>query len=115
MHGRSWKPVLEGRDKTGRSSWLYEYNWEKAYPWDPTQYGIRTERYKYIRYPETGNSDPDYPMKGELPYDELYDLQNDPLEMRNIAGDPAASSVLREMQSLLKKALEETGYPGGYR
>lgn len=115
MQGRSWRPVLEGQDRGGRESWLYEYNWEKSYPFDPTQYGVRTRRYKFIRYPEIGNSDPDYPMKGELPYDELYDLQNDPLEMRNLARDPAAAGVLSEMRALLKKALEATGYPGGYR
>ncbi len=115
MEGRSWKPVLEGKDPAGREAWLYEYNWEKAYPFDPTQYGVRTSRYKFIRYPDTGNSDPDYPMKGELPYEELYDLKNDPLEMRNLARDPAAAPVLREMRARLKKLLEETGYPGGYR
>lgn len=115
VQGRSWKPILEGKDRQGRASWLYEYNWEKSYPFDPTQVGVRTQRYKYIRYPETGNNDPDYPMKGELPYDELYDLQNDPLEMRNLAKDPSAAGVFREMQALLKKHLEETGYPGGFR
>ena len=115
MQGRSWKPIVEGRDRAGRGSWLYEYHWEKAYPFDPTQFGVRTTRYKYIRYPDTGNTDPDYPMKGELPYDELYDLQNDPLEMRNLAHDLAASGLLREMQALLGRHMEETEYPGGYR
>lgn len=116
MQGRSWKPVLEGKDREGRSAWLYEYFWEKPYPFDPTQYGVRTRRYKYIRYPDTGNTDPAYPMKaGEVPYDELYDLQADPLEMRNLAKDPAAAGVLREMQALLSKLMQETRYPGGFR
>lgn len=115
VQGRSWRPILEGRQRAGREAWLYEYFWEKSFPWDPTQYGVRTQRYKYIRYPELNNPDPDYPMKGELPYDELYDLQSDPLEMRNLAHDPAAAGLLRKMQDLLKKALEETEYPGGYR
>jgi N-acetylglucosamine-6-sulfatase len=115
MQGRSWKPVLEGKDTKGRDHWLYEYHWEKPYPFDPTQYGIRTRRYKYIRYPDTGNNDPEYPMKGNLPYDELYDLERDPLEMKNLAGDPAAAGLLRQMQDLLKKELEATGYPGGFR
>ena len=115
MQGRSWRPVLEGKERQGREAWLYEYNWEKSYPFDPTQYGVRTARYKYIRYPDVGNTDPDYPMKGELPYDELYDLEKDPLEMRNIAKDPAAAAVLRDMQALLKRLAEETGYPGGFR
>lgn len=115
VQGRSWKPVLEGKDRSGRDHWLYEYFWEKSYPWDPTQYGIRTRRHKYIRYPDTGSADPQYLMKGELPYDELYDLEADPLEMRNLARDPAAAGVLRQMQDLLRKALEQTGYPGGFR
>jgi arylsulfatase A-like enzyme len=114
IQGRSWKPVLEGRDRAGREHWLYEYHWEKSYPFDPTQYGVRTRRHKYIRYPDTGNADADYPMKGELPYDELYDLEADPLEMQNLARDPAAAGLLRQMQELLKKSLAETGYPGGF-
>jgi N-acetylglucosamine-6-sulfatase len=115
MQGRSWRPALEGRDPQGRESWLYEYNWEKAYPWDPTQYGVRGRRFKYIRYPDVGNTDPDYPMKGQLPAEELYDLERDPLEMRNLAGESAASSTLGEMRGTLRRLLEETGYPGGYR
>jgi arylsulfatase A-like enzyme len=115
MQGRSWKPILEGKDRQGRSDWLYEYFWEKSSPWDPTQYGIRTRRYKYIRYPDVGSTDPDYPMPKELPYEELYDLESDPLEMRNLARDPAASGLLNQMRDLLKRRLEETEYPGGFR
>jgi N-acetylglucosamine-6-sulfatase len=115
MHGRSFKPALEGKDPTGRDHWLYEYYWDKPYPFDPTQYGIRTKRYKYIRYPDVGSTDPDYPMKGALPYDELYDLQTDPLEMRNLANEPSAKNILEEMQGLLKRELDRTGYPGGFR
>lgn len=116
MQGRSWRPVLEGRDPQGRESWLYEYFWEKPYPWDATQYGIRSRRYKYIRYPDVGSTDPDYPMKApELPTEELYDLEKDPLEMHNLAHDPASSGMLAQMRDTLKKTLEETEYPGGYR
>jgi N-acetylglucosamine-6-sulfatase len=115
MQGMSWKPILEGKDPRGRESWLYQYYWEKPYPFDPTQYGVRTGRYKYIRYPQMDNKDPEYPMPGELPYDELYDLAQDPLEMHNLAGDPSASSLLVRMQDLLKKTLDQTEYPGGFK
>ncbi len=115
MQGRSWRPVVEGKDRQGRESWLYQYYWEKAYPADPTQYGVRTARHKYIRYPDVGNTDPEYPMPEHLPYDELYDLEADPLEMRNLAGDPANAGLLRQMQNLLKQTLDETGYPGGFK
>jgi arylsulfatase A-like enzyme len=108
--------VLEGRDPQGRESWLYEYFWEKAYPWDATQYAIRTRRYKYIRYPDVGNADAAYPMKApELPAEELYDLERDPLEMKNLAHDPASSAVLSQMRDALKRTLDDTEYPGGYR
>jgi arylsulfatase A-like enzyme len=115
IQGRSWKPVLEGKDRQGRTDWLYEYFWEKSYPFDPTQYGVRTQRYKYIRYPNVGNKDPDYPMQKDLPYDELYDLENDPLEMRNLGSDPATAPLLAKMKDLLKRRLDETEYPGGFR
>jgi len=115
MQGRSWKPVLEGKDRRGRTDWLYEYFWEKSYPSDPTQYGIRTQRYKYIRYPDVGNRDPEYPMAKELPYEELYDLESDPLEMRNLAADSQAAGLLAKMRDLLKRRLEEVEYPGGFR
>ena len=51
----------------------------------------------------------------ELPAEELYDLASDPLEMRNLAADPAARATLDQMRNALRKAVEETGYPGGYR
>jgi arylsulfatase A-like enzyme len=54
-------------------------------------------------------------MPNELPYEELYDLESDPLEMRNLARDPAASDLLGQMRDLLKRRLEESEYPGGFR
>jgi N-acetylglucosamine-6-sulfatase len=114
IQGRSWMPVLTGTDLRGRTDWLYEYFWEKPYPFDPTQFGVRTQRYKYIRYPDVGNKDAEYPMPNDLPYDELYDLESDPFEMRNLAGDPAAGGLLAKMKDLLKRRLDETQYPGGF-
>jgi N-acetylglucosamine-6-sulfatase len=115
MHGRSWKPALEGKDPQGRSHWMYEYHWDKPFPWDPTQFGIRSRTHKYIRYPDVGNTDPTYPMKGELPYEELYDLVHDPLEMRNLAKEPGSAAILAQMRELLRKELADTGYPGGFK
>jgi hypothetical protein len=39
----------------------------------------------------------------------------DPLEMKNLAHDPASATVLGRMRDTLKKTLEETEYPGGYK
>ena len=38
---------------------------------------------------------------------ELFDLQNDPLEMKNLYRDPAHSEVVKEMKAELKRLREE--------
>jgi arylsulfatase A-like enzyme len=43
--------------------------------------------------------------------DELYDLNADPGEMRNLIGDPGRASVLEEMRRMLLKHIIETGDP----
>ena len=45
---------------------------------------IRTERWKYNYYPEG--------------YEELYDLENDPLELGNLAGDASRRAVIAELK-----------------
>jgi arylsulfatase A-like enzyme len=54
--------------------------------------GVRTWRYKYIRYADGS--------------EELYDLQEDPYEELNVAGDPAYGSVKADMIALLSRAKE---------
>jgi arylsulfatase A-like enzyme len=44
--------------------------------------------------------------------EELYDLQADPWEVRNLAGDPAHASVLRQMRSRLEVWMEKTNDQG---
>jgi len=56
---------------------------------------VRTEKWKYNLY--FGDTD------------ELYDMENDPLEMRNLAEETASVAVVREMQARLATWLEETG------
>jgi N-sulfoglucosamine sulfohydrolase len=43
------------------------------------------------------------------PPEELYDMQADPLEIQNLAGDPAMQSTLLEMRNALEKWQLETG------
>lgn len=94
MHGQSLVPLLRDAARPGRVSFLAEYFLEKVGPRVATWQAIRTQRWKYIRFP------------GETAaYDELYDLQTDPNEERNLIADPASATQLaglrREMDALL--------------
>ena len=57
---------------------------------------VRTDRWKYIEYRD---------LEG---CDELYDLQRDPYEMRNVIGDSANSETLAAMKTELKRLIEAT-------
>lgn len=91
VDGRSWKPLLAGRTRGWRPSWLYFYNYEKEFPYTPNVRGVRTADWKYIRYPH-GDGGPDRHMA------ELYHLSADPLETRNLIADPAAAKKLAELK-----------------
>jgi arylsulfatase A-like enzyme len=71
MQGRSLVPLLRGETDSLREEVFCEHLWE--HPGLPRTEGLRTERYKYIRYL-------DHPE-----YEELYDLWADPQEARNLA------------------------------
>ena len=43
------------------------------------------------------------------PPEELYDLQNDPYEIRNLAGEPARQETVRRLRALLETWQRETG------
>jgi len=62
----------------------------------PTMFGMRTNKYKYIRY------------QGIWDRNELYDLENDPDEMFNLIGDPSKQETIKEMLESLYSWLEET-------
>lgn len=98
MQGMSLKPLLEGASPSWRSSFLYEYFREEWLPVIPTMVAVRTQDWKYVRYPTLKD------------LDELYDLQSDPYEMRNLAADPAAKRKLAEMRGELERLMKETRY-----
>ena len=75
MHGRSFLGLLTGETAGWRDAFLYEYFWERAFPQTPTVLGVRGDRYKLMRF------------HGVWDRHELYDLEADPGEMRNLLGD----------------------------
>lgn len=95
--GRSMMPLLRGESPAWRDALLYEYYWERNFPQTPTQHAVREDRFKYIRY------------HGIWDLDELYDLQADPLEMRNLISMPEHQATVRRMNQRLFAMLKETG------
>jgi len=86
MQGRSLVPLLRGAaPKDWRTEFFYEHHSVAARI--PQSEGVRTERWKYLRWiAET-------PVK-----EELYDLQADPLEERNLLADPKHAALLAELR-----------------
>lgn len=97
MDGRSVIPLLRGEDVDWRDYFLYVYYWEKNFPQSPTVFALRGDRYKYITF------------YGLWDTDELYDLQADPNETRNLIDDPGVADVVKEMENRLYAMLSEEG------
>jgi N-acetylglucosamine-6-sulfatase len=97
VHGRSLVPLLRGEVSGWRTAILTEYFREKNYPRFPTWQAVRTDRWKYVRYP------------GHPDWDELYDLKADPAERKNRAGDGSAREAVQGLKAELDRLLAETG------
>ncbi len=97
MDGRSALALARGQRIPWRETLLYEYYWERNFPQTPAMHALRGARYKYIRY------------YGLWDTDELYDLQTDPLEIRNLIRDPAHRDLVTRFNADLFRTLQETG------
>ncbi|MFB3827146.1 MAG: sulfatase [Bryobacteraceae bacterium] len=102
VHGRSWKNAALGQERNWRKSWYYEYNFEKEFPYTPNVRGVRTDSWKYMHAPE-GEGRPDRHLA------ELYNLEADPAETRNLIAAPEAQAKLAELRSELARLQKETG------
>ena len=86
MQGTSLVPIFGGElPAEWRSDFFVEHLFD--HPRIPKHEGVRGERYKYARY-----------FEQEPLYEELYDLLVDPLETRNLAGDPDHFEILSELR-----------------
>jgi arylsulfatase A-like enzyme len=98
MQGRSLVPFFKGEEpRNWRRDWLYEY-YEYPGPHNVRKHrGVRSERYKLIHY---------YEPPEEF---ELYDLQEDPGELRNLYGDPGHAGLAGELRRRIEELREATG------
>jgi arylsulfatase A-like enzyme len=62
------------------------------------QRAIRTDRWKYIRYPQVAR-------------EQLFDLQQDPLELEDLSADPARAGVLNDLRTQLAAWQRSVGDP----
>lgn len=96
MDGQSFLPLLEGRQTNWRTGLLYEYYWERNFPQTPTMHALRGDRYKYIHY------------HGLWDTDELYDLQQDPQESRNLINSEEHQQIASQMNKQLFETLKSS-------
>jgi arylsulfatase A-like enzyme len=101
-HGRSWVSVVQGKSADWRTSWMYEYNYEKQFPYTPNIRGVRTDEWKLIRYPH-GDGGPDRHKA------ELYNLKSDPDERHNLIDDPNQKARITDLKQAIDDALKTTG------
>ena len=117
MQGRSLRPILEGDPPPDWRTSVYYTYWENSWALrnaspdqmaDPAfqfftahrvgpHRGVRTDRYKLIEFFSEGD------------YWELFDLRDDPHELKNLYGTPGYSEVIEELKA------ELTRLRGGYR
>lgn len=98
LRGLSLRPLVEGRSGPTHDAVVVETDLHRRYGQSGGVFGrmLRTPRYKYVAYSE-----------GEL-REQLFDMQNDPGEMNNLAVEPAYRSVLAEHRQMLAAKLQET-------
>jgi len=98
-HGRSWKKLVQSGDDAWRTSWFYEYNYEKQFPYTPNVRGVRTDDWVYMRYPH-GDGTPDRHKA------ELYNLKADPEQAHNLIDDPRYASKVTELRAELTRLMQ---------
>jgi len=100
MQGRSLVPLLGGKHAGWRKSILCEYFSENALPWlvGMGYKAVRTDRHKYIHWVNRDD--------GML--DELYDLDRDPYELKNVIGARAYAPVRAKLKRELARLVAES-------
>jgi len=96
MQGIDLSGVFTGREKKHPDSAFFQIF--GPFQGDGTEdawRGVRTNRYIYARFE-------DHPWV-------LYDLEKDPYQLRNLAGEPSAKGLREEMERKLKEWMDRTG------
>lgn len=94
VQGASWKDLAAGRKPAKwRDSFFAEYYKELGNV--PTCYAIRTATHKLVKYP------------GHPEWTEVFDLTNDPYEIKNLASD---AKLTTKLEVELAQLIKDVGY-----
>jgi len=120
MSGKSLMPLLLS-DKSGiidptRNFIVTGLEWHgELPPWNSAARAVRNYDYEYIINYENrplGRIPPNRgPKKQGEPWEELYDVKNDPWTLKNLADDPAYAKIKAEMKAKLEAYQKQTNDP----
>jgi len=123
MQGKSFLPIVRGEQDKIRDEVYFELTYHAAY--DPMR-GLRMQDYKYIRnfevrsffFPpnvDDGISKGHFRSQGYYdrlrPFEFLFDLKKDPLERKNLVGEPQYDATLQTLRAKLFEWMKQTGDP----
>ncbi|WP_166831157.1 sulfatase-like hydrolase/transferase [Thalassoroseus pseudoceratinae] len=106
---KRWKYIRYYKNENFPASWKIRVAKELGIPQNKMLYGVHDDGIAVYRYYAEAS------LEGEPPvYEELYDIQTDPSEMRNLIKDNAHAATLQRLKLAWKKKLTEargTGAP----
>ena len=89
MQGSDLTPLLRGETPDWRKDFLYEHTYSEAGDRTiPKSLGVRTERWKYVRF-----------ISETPPVEQLFDLEKDPDELNNLVSSPEHRPVLDQLRA----------------
>lgn len=87
MQGHSLGPLVWGKKVPWREDFFCENNFSIPSQYYPMIEGVRSTRWKYVRYTDV-----------EPVHEQLFDLENDPNEVRDLARRPEFSGTLAQLR-----------------
>ena len=97
IQGKSFATLFENPDKKLRDAIYYHY-YEKGGHGVPLHEGVRDDRYKLINFYDNDGLN-------------LFDLEKDPKEMKDVSKNPEYQEILKQMKDKLSKLRENYDLP----
>ncbi|KAA3610529.1 MAG: DUF4976 domain-containing protein [Calditrichaeota bacterium] len=93
VQGKSIRPLLKNEKPDHWRQEIYYHYYEYPHGWHDVKkhYGVRTKKYKLLQFYD------------ELEATELYDLEKDPNELKNVNGDPQYAQIQKDLETKLQE------------